>query len=144
MQIRPATANDQAAILGLLQDSNLPVDDLDTAEIDFVVVTDDVGIAGAAGLESFGESGLLRSVAVREGLRGTGIGDQLVRVAEARAKTSGFKHLVLLTQTAAPFFAQRGYAVIARTEAPAAVQQSAEFRSICPASATCMIKSLEP
>lgn len=144
MQVRPATTNDQAAIRGLLQDSNLPVDDLDTAAIDFVVITDDAGIAGVAGVESFGESGLLRSVAVREGLRRVGIGDQLVRAAESRARTDGFRHLVLLTQTAAPFFAQRGYAVIARGDAPETVQQSAEFRFICPSSATCMIKSLEP
>ena len=50
---------------------------------------------------------------------------------------------MLLTTTAASFFAKRGYRPLARDEAPAAVRATAEFRSICPASATCMGKSLE-
>ena len=54
----------------------------------------------------------------------------------------GMDQLVLLTQTAEPFFATRGYAVIAREAAPAAVRRSAEFRSICPASAICMTRQL--
>ena len=60
------------------------------------------------------------------------------RVARA---CQGIGQLVLLTQTAEQFFARRGYAVIAREAAPAAVQHSAEFRSICPASATCMTQA---
>ena len=87
-------------------------------------------------------SSLLRSLAVRDGERGRGIGEQLVGAIEARAAMLGLQQLVLLTETAAPFFARRGYVAITRDLAPPAVQHSAEFRSICPASATCMIKSL--
>ena len=47
---------------------------------------------------------------------------------------------MLLTQTARDFFAHLGYRVIERTEAPEEVQGSEEFRSLCPASAICMVK----
>jgi hypothetical protein len=49
---------------------------------------------------------------------------------------------VLLTQTAKRFFEHQGYRVIDRGEAPKDVQGSEEFRVLCPASATCMAKTL--
>jgi amino-acid N-acetyltransferase len=52
------------------------------------------------------------------------------------------KELVLLTQSAALFFQRQGYRVVERSGVPRAVQMSEEFRSLCPASATCMTKSL--
>ena len=143
MGLRPSTTTDQTAIRGLLHGSRLPVDDLDTAAIDFIVATDATGLIGVVGLEPFGSAGLLRSLAVRDEHRGRGIGEHMVSAIEARAASLGLRQLVLLTETAAPFFAKRGYAAIARNQAPPAVQHSTEFRSICPASATCMIKSLE-
>lgn len=146
MALRNATRDDHAAIRGLLQDSRLPVADLDASAIDFIVAVDAdalAGVVGVVGVESFGDVGLLRSLAVRIDQRGLGIGDRLVAAIEARAATQGLRRLVLLTETAAPFFARRGYAAIARDQAPAAVHASAEFRALCPASATCMIKSLE-
>lgn len=143
MDLRPATTDDQAAIRSLLLASRLPVDDLDTAAIDFIVTTNATDVVGVVGLERFGDAGLLRSFAVRDDLRSHGLGAQMADAVEAHAAGLGLQHLVLLTQTAAPFFAKRGYATIGRDEAPPAVQSSAEFRSICPASATCMIKPLE-
>ena len=143
MDLRQGTASDQAAIHDLLRDSRLPVDDLGTAAVDFTVATDAAGLTGVVGLEPFGDVGLLRSLAVRDGQRGRGLGERLVGAVEARAAALGLRQLVLLTETAAPFFARRGYTAIAREQAPAAVRHSAEFRSICPASATCMIKSVE-
>lgn len=143
MALRNATRDDHAAIRGLLQDSRLPVADLDASAIDFIVAVDADALAGVVGVESFGDVGLLRSLAVRIDQRGLGIGDRLVAAIEARAATQGLRRLVLLTETAAPFFARRGYAAIARDQAPAAVHASTEFRALCPASATCMIKSLE-
>ena len=143
MGLRPSTDGDHAAIRALLQDSGLPVADLDTVAVDFVVVFDGAGLAGIVGVERFDDVGLLRSLAVCAEQRGHGIGEQLLAAAEAGARASGVRQLVLLTQTAAPFFARRGYDVLAREAAPAGVQSSAEFRSLCPASATCMAKSME-
>jgi amino-acid N-acetyltransferase len=142
MELRGATVEDHPAIRSLLQDSHLPVDDLDAAAIDFIVAIDGATVTGVVGVESFGDIGLLRSLAVRVERRGQGIGERLVDALEVFATARGMRRLVLLTETAAPFFGTRGYVVTAREQAPSAVKASAEFRSLCPASATCMIKSL--
>lgn len=144
MIIRALMPGEEPQVRVLLADSALPVEDLDRSKVRFVVAVDDSGTRGVIGLEAFGPVGLLRSLAVREDARGSGLGGRLVDALEADARGNGVNQLVLLTQTAAPFFARRGYAVIAREAAPTAVHDSAEFRSICPASATCMTKHLEP
>lgn len=142
--IRSLMPGDEPHVRALLADSALPVDDLDQSTVHFLVAVDDLGTMGTIGLETFGEVGLLRSLAVRPDARGGGVGGQLVEALEADARQNGLSQLVLLTQTASAFFSSRGYAVIARESAPAAVHRSAEFRSLCPASATCMTKVLDP
>lgn len=143
MELRPSGPDDHAAILRLLQDGGLPVGDLDTAAIDFIVAVEDAAVAGVVGVEPFGDTGLLRSLAVRIDVRGQGVGERLVVALETLARARGLRRIVLLTETAAPFFDKRGYIVTAREQAPIAVQSSAEFRLLCPASAACMVKSLE-
>jgi amino-acid N-acetyltransferase len=64
----------------------------------------------------------------------------LVEHLELRARQTGVSELVLLTQTAKDFFQRRGYQIIERPSAPASVQASQEFRSLCPSSAFCMVK----
>lgn len=61
---------------------------------------------------------------------------------ERLARAARIDRLVLLTQTAADFFARQGYRVMERDAAPQEVQASEEFRSLCPSSAVCMVKSL--
>lgn len=143
MQPRSARPDDRAAIEALLRASALPADDLAHAQIDFIVAFDGDTLAGVGGLERHGDAALLRSLAVAPSARGTGLGKDLVRALEAHAAASGIRTLVLLTTTAAPFFAARGYSTIERADAPPAVHDSAEFRSLCPASATCMTKPIE-
>ena len=50
--------------------------------------------------------------------------------------------LVLLTLTAVSFFERQGYRVIDRRSVPDDVQATAEFKSLCPASAICMAKAI--
>jgi amino-acid N-acetyltransferase len=144
MDLRIGGESDAARIRTLLVDSGLPVEDLDAAQVDFLVAEEGGETFGVIGLQSFGQVGLLRSLVVDSGGRGKGTGSTLVDALESHARAAGMCQLVLLTQTAEPFFAARGYAPIARAAAPHAVQGSAEFRSICPASATCMSKDLQP
>jgi amino-acid N-acetyltransferase len=143
MTIRPLIPGEEPLVRTLLADAALPVEDLDGAAVAFLVATDDRDAIGAIGLETFGDVGLLRSLVVRTRARGGGIGGRLVDALELHARQRGLRQLVLLTQTAAPFFAARDYRVIERHAAPAPVQASAEFRSLCPASATCMSKHLD-
>lgn len=142
MELRSPRATEQSALRSLLIAAALPVEDLDQAQVRFFVAIEDEEPVGVIGLEAFGTVGLLRSLAVRSDRRGAGIGGRLVEVLEAQAREAGFEQLVLLTMTAAPFFARRGYRAIDRAQAPAEVLGSAEFRSLCPASATCMTRSL--
>ena len=141
--LRPAVAAERDSIRALLCEEQLPVDDLDQSTIEFLVADDGGNLVGAIGLERYDQHALLRSLVVRRGHRAAGLGASLVGAIETRARNDGIATLVLLTRTASKFFARRGYRSIERHDAPCAIRTSAEFRSLCPASATCMIKSLE-
>lgn len=141
--LRAAVADDLARIVALLEPAGLPATDITQGGLqDFIVALDAGEIIGAAGLERHGEQGLLRSLVVAPDWRGHGLGTALVEAVEAKARLQGVRSLSLLTGTAAPFFAVRGYAAITRADAPAAVQASTEFTTLCPASSTCMHKTI--
>lgn len=142
VRIRPGATTDRDAVRALLAQCALPTRDLDDADVRFWVAEQEARIAGVIGLERHGQHGLLRSLAVAPEARGRGHGLALVATLEHEARQAGLRSLVLLTETARTFFERLGYTVIARSNAPAAVQASAEFRSLCPASATCMQRIL--
>lgn len=142
VHVEAASAADLPSIRALLEQAQLPHSDLtDATSVRFWVARDGA-VIGAIGLESFGTTGLLRSLVVSPRARGSGLGGQLVQALEAAAPAAGIRELVLLTQTAERFFAERGYTRIDRAHAPAAVSTASEFRSLCPASASCMAKTL--
>ena len=141
--LRAAVPDDLARIVALLEQARLPAEDITRDGIrDFIVALDAGEIIGVTGLERHGEHGLLRSLAVAPDWRGHGLGAALVEAVEAKARGLGVRSLSLLTSTAAPFFAARGYEEIKRSQAPAAVQASTEFTVLCPASSTCMHKTI--
>lgn len=143
MTPEPARLADLDAIRALLQSSALPHEDLTGGHLrHFVVLRDGSALAGIGGLEVHGSHGLLRSVAVPAQRREQGRGSALVATLEANARTLGLQSLYLLTTTAADYFAQRGYERIARGTAPAGIQRSAEFSTLCPSTAICMVKAL--
>lgn len=140
--IRAASESDLPHVRELLERNGLPTSDLDRSGPWFTVALEGEDIVGASGLEIHGMSGLLRSVVVEDDRRGTGLGRALVESVEAAARQRGLNELVLLTETARDFFAKLGYAEIARADVPAAVQECAEFKALCPQSARCMVKQL--
>jgi len=99
-------------------------------------------LLGVVGLERHGGDGLLRSLVVAAAARRTGAGAALVAAVEQRAAGRGLGALYLLTETAAPFFAARGYERVPRAAVPAAVRACEQFRLQCPASAVCLRKFL--
>lgn len=132
-------------VLALLRSAGLPTDDLGPASLaDFRIVERGGRVVGAVAVETHGKVGLLRSLAVAAEARGVGLGGRLVEVAEALGRERGLGALYLLTTTAAPFFAARGYARADRAAVPEAVRASTEFASVCPASASCWVKPLGP
>lgn len=96
-------------------------------------------IVGTVALEVHGASALLRSLAAREDWRSLGLGSTLFEFAVAQARERGLHSVGLLTTTAAPFFARRGFAPVSWDAMPSSLRASAEFRGACPSSAQAMI-----
>jgi amino-acid N-acetyltransferase len=142
VEFRRATTADWPAIETLLMAGGLPLDGA-REHLDFFLV----GAAGSellcvAGLEHYGSVALLRSVAVTGALRGQGLGDRLLDAIRFKARAEGVAALYLLTTTAAPFFRNRGFQQIERSNAPDVLTASREFQGICPASATMMMATI--
>jgi amino-acid N-acetyltransferase len=138
---RSATESDWDAISRLLDGAGLPLDGVREHLRSFTVAIDAAGrLAGVAGLERYGGSALLRSVAVAE--RRRGLGQRLVRRVLDDAARSGIKKVALLTETAADFFPRFGFRAIPRDAAPEEVQRSSQFRGGCCCSATAMMLEL--
>jgi amino-acid N-acetyltransferase len=143
VELRAATAADASSILALLETGDLPTGDLATSSPLFVVACNGQNrVMAAGGLQTLGQSALLRSVVVAPELRGTGLGQRIVQELERIARAAQVQQLALLTLTARRFFERQGYRVIPRQDMPEALQATEEFQSMCPASAVCMAKSL--
>lgn len=125
----------------LLAACDLPVDDLGVAKFEhfFGCGTADK-LDGVVGLELYGDTALLRSLAVVQGARGLGLGKRLLAVAEAYAMQRGVNEIYLLTTTARGLFESLGYQMAARESAPPAIAATSQFSSLCPASASFMFK----
>lgn len=141
--MRPSTAADFRQVRALLAGEGLPIEDLDSAPgLRFWVAEDRGELTGAIGLERSGPVGLLRSLVVAPDYRKRGLARLLVATVEREAAANGIELLVLLTQTAEPFFNALGYHIVDRAYVPDEIKESAEFRSLCPASAVCMTKAV--
>lgn len=95
-------------------------------------------MVGVIGLEPYGESALLRSAVVSPTVRGTGLGERLVRALLEAARLGGTHEVILLTTTAESWFPRFGFERIRREAAPASLNASEEFRGACPATAVVM------
>ena len=140
--ILPATADESEAIRTLLVKAELPNEDFTQHLPHFLTARQNGTLAGAVGLEIYGESGLLRSLVVDVAYRGQGLGIELCEEIFAYARGQGVKELYLLTTTAANFFPKLGFTRIDRDSVPPAIQSTTEFASICPSTAVCMVKRL--
>jgi len=111
-------------------------------ELLLVARADDGCLMGCGALELSGDAAFLRSLAVTGGARGHGLGSALVARALDRARAAGAHDAWLLTETAAPFFAARGWEAADRAAAPAGIAGSVEFTSACPSSVPAMRRAL--
>jgi amino-acid N-acetyltransferase len=141
--IRRAKKDDFEAVSTLLQKSNLPLDGVAESFDNFVVAEGNwIEVVGAAGLEIYGRFSLLRSVVVAPGWQGYGVGRALTGEVLSRARARNIDDVYLLTTTAENFFPSFGFQRIERADIPVELEQSAELRGACPASATVMKLSL--
>jgi amino-acid N-acetyltransferase len=141
--IRHARSEERANVLTLLARAGLPVEGVDEHFASFFVADDGRNVVGAAGMELRGEHALLRSVVVLDEARGVGFGSCLARRVIDDAHARGVRAVYLLTTTAEGFFVRLGFERILRDDVPLPVQESAEFRGACPASAIAMRRVLD-
>ena len=142
--LAPASADDLPSIEALLTGSHLPTTDVAQHLSGFILARSEGQLVGTIAVERYGEVALLRSVCVAPSYRSHRVGRALLDAIEFDAASHGIHHLYLLTTTAADYFARHGFETITRDQAPAAIQQTAEFRTLCPSSAICMRKALSP
>ena len=142
ISIESVGEGDVPALYGLLQESGLPVDGLNAHLSTALVAKAGTQIVGSAALELYGHAALLRSVAVAESVRGTGLGRQLMEAALETARQHRAQRLYLLTETAAEWFPRFGFVPVERSAVEPAVQQSVEFTGACPDSAQAMLLEL--
>jgi amino-acid N-acetyltransferase len=141
--LRPATDADVEAIANLLKESGLPISGVaDFLAHGYVLAESGGRVVGAAGVESYNEAGLLRSVVVSESMRGTGLGRRLVVDRIDWAERNRLHTMYLLTETAPAFFSHLGFEVLPRDSAPDGIRSSSEFSEVCPESAVFMARSL--
>lgn len=136
--LRPAAPADRLAASQLLTALELPTEGITEWWHEFIVAECDGALIGLAGVELYGPSALLRSVAVHPSCRDSGVGRALVDRALDHARRRGAIDVYLLTTTAEHYFPRLGFTPIARAEVPEGVQTSVEFRGACPASAIVM------
>ena len=138
--LRPARPIDLSAIAALLAEFGLPTRGLTAFPDDFVLAELRGRLIGVGGLEIHGRNALLRSLAVTPEDQHAGVATAICDHLEAQAAQRDIESIYLLTETAAQFFAGRGYTVVARSKAPEAIAASEEFSDLCPLSATFMRK----
>jgi amino-acid N-acetyltransferase len=138
--VRPATRADLAGIERLLRSHDLPTAGVADWIERFWIAEHGGRAVGVAGLEQYGSEALLRSVAVDEQWRGTGLGRRLVEVALLAARAANARGVYLLTTSAERYFPKLGFQRISREDVPESLHASVEFSGACPASAVAMRK----
>lgn len=136
--IRPAARADLGAVTALLAAATLPVEGVAEHFASFLVADLNGTVIGAMGLELYGETGLLRSAVVSPDRRNAGIGSLLFTKTLERARAGGVRRLLLLTNTAGPYFAAKGFRAIDAASLTGPVTASVEFSGACPSHALCM------
>jgi amino-acid N-acetyltransferase len=143
MEIRRATRDEVAEVDALLAASGLPALPQGQSLSNLLVALEDGTVVGAVALEVAARRGLLRSLVVREGHRGKGLGSGLVSSLISRGHELGLRDLYVLTETADDFFTGREFTVVDRADVPPEIRATREFREQCPESARVLRFQLE-
>jgi amino-acid N-acetyltransferase len=143
VELRAASSAELETVVDLLDRSGLPTAGVADNFAQFLVAEADGRLVGVVGLELYGRSALLRSAAVEESWRGSGLGRVLVERALDLARDRGIADVYLLTTTAEHYFPKFGFVCVRRDEVAQDVRSSVEFQTSCPASATAMRKHVQ-
>ncbi|KAI3592289.1 GNAT family N-acetyltransferase [Cupriavidus sp. CER94] len=142
LRIRMAQPSDALAIGTVLERCGLPIDDLPRLVGEFHVAVLEAQLVGCACAELFGDTAIIRSVAVLHEWRDQGVASHLVHAVMMRARANGSRRAVLLTSTCPSYFARYGFSLIHASKLPTEVLESQEFRRLRDTSALCMSAEL--
>ena len=134
---------DVSAVKILLGESSLPTSDVSGNEkIRFFGTYHHDSLLACIGVEVYGDTALLRSLAVASGWRNGGLGRRLVEYLESMCQQNGVQEIFLLTETAEHYFDQLGYTCTPRAHAPFDIKNTTQFSTLCPCSSRLMVKIL--
>ncbi len=137
MDVRPIEPSFLDRARRLLRAEELPTEDLDDSVELFGAYEADQ-LVGVVGLQRCGDLGLLRSLAVVSQRRGRGVARALCERVFVRARERALDSIWLLTTSARDYFARHGFDVVDRAQVPESIRATAQFASLCPASASVM------
>ncbi len=137
--IRKSNPEDLSNVLALLRIVELPTEGVKDHFNTFLIATapsDDsqkhsAPIIGCVGLEQYGKSALLRSLAIHPDYQNQGLGTQLTEAIIQQVKEQKIRFLFLLTDSAVGFFQKFGFQLIDREQVFENVKQSVEFTALC-------------
>ncbi len=138
LSIEPANTGDIPGITEVLRRSKLPVEGVGEHLSGFLVTRSAEEIAGCVAVEKYGETGILRSLAVAPGFRDKNLGTRLAHALINHARNDGVRTMVLLTETAEGFFEKLGFEVVERSAVAPEARESWQFTGTVCQSATCM------
>ncbi|NMA55408.1 MAG: GNAT family N-acetyltransferase, partial [Firmicutes bacterium] len=104
MRIVPVEDKDLPSVKKLLKGAGLSEAGVEDQFENFLKLILDGELAAVAGLEIYDHAGLVRSVAVAEEYRHSGLGRGLIRAMINKARSAGIETLYLVTDTAADYF----------------------------------------
>jgi glycerol-1-phosphatase len=136
--VRAGTGH-QAAVRALLDEAELSAEPGWDRDAETVVALLDGDVVATSAADVREEDAYLRSVAVREALRGTRVGMLTVATVVRNIRRRGARRLWLVTETAAPFFERLGFARVERAALPRWIADRSDH---CRGSAVAMLRNL--
>ncbi len=140
--IREALPADRKPVEALLEEADLPTDGLDATEL--LILEENGAAVGVIGFEPYGETALLRSLAVAPERRGGGLARSLLVRTFAMLQARGFTVAYGLTTTIPDLLLRLGFTEISRDALPETLGVSAQLQGsqACPASARVFTKQI--
>jgi N-acetylglutamate synthase-like GNAT family acetyltransferase len=142
--IRKAMEADLLVVFGLLREASLPTAGLAEHLGHLYVLAVRGTVIGAVGYEAYPPDALLRSLVIAPSVRGQGYGRQLLEFILKQARHDGIRDAYGLTTTIPDLLFHLGFNEVKRSDVPAALLASEEFRGACPASARLFRISVMP
>lgn len=126
----------------ILQENHLVTHGVFSDNVIFYWFISDEKKVGFAAFEERGKSALLRSMVIFNEYRNQNFGSKFCSLLIDKAKEMNFKNIYLLTTTAKDFFLKQNFKLTQRNFAPPEIQESEQFKSICPETAACLYLDL--